>query len=406
MDIRIGILETIVVDISYDEWLRTIMACNRRNLLHSDIVDMYYKRTNRTKKNISSCFYFSHNDKIFIIGSYHSIVNGVSYSFIVNNRSHDCMIYKSCREYDIVVFVATFTIEQYFTYNDIDLSVSKIDDCITINSEYNNVVFEGYITDIREDCVKLGNINNMVLYDLKYTNTSKFKKNTSYEGTSGSPVIHNDKIIGIVCSYNTIKKTIQVVPIYYLYYILNYDISFDTIYCNGHICSIQDDNADVIYGLYVDDIDNSSTTISGHTIITKINDLAIQKNGKIRLPKLNMDVSISIYIMLTQNIADNISFDCLINNSGHYDNVKINNVRILHDEINDYRYIDEIVNDHHSITVKCSNEFVEFAKIENISAINCPAPDKLTTNNLISNPTINKFVRIDKETKKMSFGRK
>ncbi len=321
-------IKAIKKDIPFDFWKHPRISNNYDKTQHSTIIhfdnldnslinDIYQNESILT----SNCFLVSNKNEIYVVTCRHSVFECFKYDIIIDKKSYNLTKVFDIPEFDTTILkiddnhsCSNINFEKYKI-----IDIDKLDCNISINQieklyirSHNKSINVNFLKTIEND---VGNETFTVIPEICLKVKSKI---TNIFGLSGSPCVDSEnKFIGHVFSYDDNNSSINIIPAYCLKYIFNEIMpkSIDrlkTIVIEGSICSIYDDTNNINLNAYKIKKTNSidykiyesekSFVFKEKMLVTKINNLEINKEGNIFFDKINMFISPQSYVLLNNDL--------------------------------------------------------------------------------------------------------
>jgi hypothetical protein len=282
----------------------------------------------------SNCFLIRYRTDIYVITCRHSILGCFKYEIEIEKKKYQLSKIIDIPEFDtsILKINKDLNLDKYDIIDITDLDckindINKISICC-----HNKVVTTNFIKTIEND---IGNEFFTVIPQI----CLEVKNKNNIFGLSGSPCFNSiKKFIGHVFSYDDNNTSINIIPAYCLKYIFTElipksIIKLKTVNIEGSICSIFDDitnknlnayrikkNISIDYKIYDSE---KSFNFRENMLITKINDLLINKEGCVFLNKMNIYITPQTYVLLNNNL-DYIKIDGYELIDGNYSEFTVN----------------------------------------------------------------------------------
>jgi hypothetical protein len=310
------------------------------NKLDNTLVDEIYQKESILSSN---CFLVRYRSEIFVITCRHSIHECYKYEIIIEKKPYELNKIIDIPEFDttvlkIINISKDLELEKYDII-DINTLDCKVDDIKKILiCSHNKSININFLKIIEND---VGNESFAVIPQI----CLEIKKKSNNFGLSGSPCFDSKKgFIGHVFTYDDCNTSINIIPAYCLKYIFTELLSksiikLKTINIEGtnssnvSLCSIYDDDTKLnlnaykikktnhieykLYGL------EKTFHLKENMLITKIDNLPINKEGKVLFDTLNTYLMPQTYILLNNNL-DYIKIDGYELIDGNYSAFSVN----------------------------------------------------------------------------------
>lgn len=326
-------IKAIKKDIPFDFWKHPEINNSDKSYcshIYFDNFDIYQNECVLS----SNCFLVKYRQNIYVITCRHSILGCFRYEIIINKKNYQLSKIIDIPEFDtsILKIDREVDLEKYYIL-DIDNIDIKINEINKVSIYCHNKIFNvNFLKFIEND---IGNESFAVIPEI----CLRFKSKNSIFGFSGSPCFDsNDNFIGHVFSYDDNNASINIIPAYCLKYIFTEMISksiinLKTIIIEGSICSIFDDTTNTNFNAYrikksipieykIYELEKNFN-FKENMLITKIDNLEINKDGKIFFDKMNIYLTPQTYILLNNNL-DYIKIDGYDIIDGNYLEFSIN----------------------------------------------------------------------------------
>ena len=339
-------IKSVKKEIPFDFWKHAkFNDLDKRHIVQVNINknDTEYQNYQNESVLSANCFLVKYCSEIFVVSCRHSILDCYKSEIIIEKKPYELNKIIDISEFDtsilkIVNLSKDIDLEKYDIIN-IDTLDCKIDDIkkILINC-HNKSINMNFLKIIEND---VGNETFAVILQI----CLELKKKSNIFGLSGSPCFDSsNKFIGYVFTYDDCNTSINIIPAYCLKYIFMELLSksinkLKTINIEGSnssnvsLCSIYDDNTKINlnaykikktipieYKLYDSE---KSFNLKENMIITKIDNLHINKEGKVFFNTLNTYLMPQTYILLNNNL-DYIKIDGYELIDGNYSDFSVN----------------------------------------------------------------------------------
>ncbi len=299
---------------------------------------------------------FNIDDSYYVLTCFHCIKNTYGQVLRIENIDYDCHIHAVSDELELGLLTISpddYSQNKLFTINDlqIDLNIGCLDlyiETIDIDELQSNNIFKRerigctFNEVIQTNNSKLTSLNSPQIPIISVTLNKSYHDISELTGLSGSFLMADDKILGIVSALE--NSIIYIIPSCVIYRFLN-EIqstkSFSglcTIVGNFTTCDFENEKNEEVFGLIVDNTfdinynnysyvqqEVSNSRIKKNDILIKINELPLDRNGYIYDHFINAFIDFRTYIALKYmcgDIIDIVIMRCT-NNINDYKEKKI-----------------------------------------------------------------------------------
>jgi len=377
----------------------TIFAKHQENII---------KKSTKIENNIHDNNYstsigtiFHNNNNIYVVGCYHGMINAIDIIMYFKIKKNNKNILEKCKlnilSYSIELDISLLEIINP-TKNIINGRFINTDMLITkLSNTYNNIEFnfknlheKNTIISCKFKKIKYDNLHSFHTPKLPYINTKIEKcKNImeSLQGKSGSLVVSDNKIIGMISNLSK-NNELEISPSIFL---IRFLAEYNKIKCFNGLCNIIFtyeecstiykkkkinaikiiDNYDINYNMEHFTQVNNAQNIKKDDILIKIDNNFINNKCQVFDKELNLNIDLHTYITLRYHDGDKINL--IINRYvGELNNKRIETkkITVLARSMETLKYISIENNKYHKfgnlILTELSEQLIEYCRCNNI----------------------------------------